>query len=219
MGPLPKSKSGNQHVYITIECYSNLTRAIPSKKCLSTHPATILLDSGILLHDISNYVLTHNDLHFVSKCFTTLRLFLGLRNWRPCVPSPFKRSTPALYPYIIRKNSSLCLWASKRLGTYVEPLAYASNTQTHRAIERSAFYVLLLCELPSVATFDRLAGPANDMKGEVTQRSMPHRHLQRIKLMKATASSPLSTGQWFYKWESNENVPRKVTLKIGATYQ
>lgn len=77
LGPLQGTTSSPPHVIIVTDRFSTLILAIPTAKITSTHLETILLDNLILPYDITNYGTTVTGPQFVSKCFTTLYLFLG----------------------------------------------------------------------------------------------------------------------------------------------
>lgn len=72
----------------------------------------------------------------------------------------------------------------KDWDTYIQMLTHAYSTVTHRATGTSTFSVMFPRQPTSADTFHRLNSPANDMRGDVTPRHMPHRLLQPIELKK-----------------------------------
>lgn len=62
----------------------------------------------------------------------------------------------------------------KDLDTYKQRLSYAHNKQTHRATGTSPFIMMLLPELLSAETSQKVTRPPNDIERDFTPRNMPH---------------------------------------------
>lgn len=103
----------------------------------------------------------------------------------------------------------------KDWDTYVQPLTHAYNMQTHTATGTSSFKVILLCQPPFAATFDKLTGLANNMPGHVAPRHKPHKLLKRIAVMKAAIWSRLCTAERRNKRIFDKNEHPEPTFKVG----
>lgn len=64
LGPLPRTMTGNIHVYIIADRLSKLTRVILAPKIIWMQIATILLDNWVMTYGISSYLLTDNGSHY-----------------------------------------------------------------------------------------------------------------------------------------------------------
>lgn len=89
--PLLKTSSGTEQLFVVNDHYSKLTCVLLSTKSASNHLSNIFLDSFLHTYIIQNYILSYNDLYFVSKMFTTLCNFFELKelnitmcNWKRC---------------------------------------------------------------------------------------------------------------------------------------
>lgn len=87
-GPLTRARSGKQFVIINTNSYSKLTRAIVTAKITTTQVANIFLNHWVIPYGIPETVLPDNGQRFVSKAFTSMRAYLGVK----------KVSAPAYHP-------------------------------------------------------------------------------------------------------------------------
>lgn len=103
----------------------------------------------------------------------------------------------------------------KYWDSYVQTLTYGKNPQTRRLTGTIPFNVIILRELPSEATFDRLSCPASDMPRDVTPRDMPRQPLHQIVLIKHAVSSGQSRIQPRCNCDLDKNVGQEPTFKVG----
>lgn len=69
LGPLPKSKSGNQHVIALKDHFMQITRAVPVATVVSTSAATELTYIWVMPYCTLTAILTERERQLVSKFF------------------------------------------------------------------------------------------------------------------------------------------------------
>lgn len=72
LGPLLRTKTGNQHIVIKADRFSKRTLASWTAKIIPMQKATIFLNNWIVQYGINSYELTDNGPQSVNKMFTTV---------------------------------------------------------------------------------------------------------------------------------------------------
>lgn len=80
LGPLPATKSGNQHEIVLTNRYTKLTRTILVTKVISMGAAAVFLDNWVIPYGISTNLLTYNGLGFFLKFFAAVTALLGIKS-------------------------------------------------------------------------------------------------------------------------------------------
>lgn len=80
LGPLPKMKSGTQHVNVLTYKFNKLKRAIQVTTETSTSAATIFIENWVILDGIPTYLLIGNGLQLVSKLFAEVIARFGIKH-------------------------------------------------------------------------------------------------------------------------------------------
>lgn len=78
---------------------------------------------------------------------------------------------------------------------FVQPLAYAYNTQVHRCIELSSFRVVFKCHSPGAALFDFPSTIPTDFSGNVSLFTLPNQILAKLSIKKEKVDNPLTAVQ------------------------
>lgn len=106
--------------------FSKLTRAIPTAEINSAQVVTIFLDNWVIPYEIPSHVLTDSGLQLVSKFFTTLGPFLGVKKFT--TTSHHQQTNVQVDRYNKTLVERLCCYVSdhqRDWDTYVQPLTYA----------------------------------------------------------------------------------------------
>lgn len=77
LGRLPETRSGSQHVIVTTDRYSKLTKATPTVRMTGTTFASFFLNNRISSYEIPVMVLTDNCSPFASMFFKSICIELG----------------------------------------------------------------------------------------------------------------------------------------------
>lgn len=78
--PSPKTLNAKQYVLVMTDFYSNLTRAIPMCKKITSRISSPFINSWIMPYGIPTIVLTDSGKQFSSKSFELLCAFLKSKN-------------------------------------------------------------------------------------------------------------------------------------------
>lgn len=114
-----------------------LTGAISTSKTTSTHIASLFLDHWVVLCGIPNGVL------HTSKLFATICALIGVKHFIKTVYHMQRRAKPSTTKKVI--FTSLQNYISehqKNWETFVQPLTYSENTQSHRSTSRTQYSLL-----------------------------------------------------------------------------
>lgn len=156
--PLPKTKSGNQLVFVLTDRYKKLTRAIPVTTVTSTCATTVFVDNWNIPHDILTYLMTEKGLQFVSKFFAAVTARLGTRHLMTTAYRPqtngqverFNRTVVARLRHFVTEHQT-------NWDQYVQLLTHEYNDQVHRPTGTTPFSFVLSRQTPGPIT----ANPAS----------------------------------------------------------
>ena len=215
LGPLPKTKQGNQFVVVLTDRYSKLTRAIPTGKTTATTVATIFVDHWVIPYGIPNYVLTDNGPQFVAKFFASVCLALGVKHVTTTAYHPRTNGqTERFNRTIVTRLRHYVGEHQDDWDLYVQLLTYAYNAQVHRSTRTTPYSLVLTRHPPGPATVGGTTALATDASTEPEAATLRHRLLSRLRALVGRTDDHLRTAQDGYKRYFDRTV--RVTPMLAA---
>ncbi|CDF40411.1 unnamed protein product [Chondrus crispus] len=144
LGPLPRSKKGNQYLLVISDRFSKMTRAIPLKSITSMTVARAFVENLIYPYRPPAYLLSDNGGQFASKFFQKICQIMGIGNlftaaYHPQTNGPVERFNQTILSGI----RHYVMEHQKKYDEYCGPLTYAYNTQVHRSTGCIPFELVL----------------------------------------------------------------------------
>lgn len=149
---LPITETGNDFIVVKTGRYPNLTRAIPTSKTNATEGVHIFVEDWIVPYDIKDQLMTDNDPQLVGKLFDAVCAAMGTEslittNFHLQTNGQFERYNKTILNRLFHYKSE----HQKDRDTFVQPLAYAYNAQTHGTTKTSPFNLTMTREPPAAS--------------------------------------------------------------------
>lgn len=142
VGPLPRSKKGNQHILVTLDLYSKWVMLSPVRSISSNSLCNILKDQWFLRFSTPEIIITDNASVFLSREFKALLDRFNIRHWLNSKyhsqANPVERVNRTINAAIrtyVREDQRL--WDSRL--SEVETIL---NTSVHSSIQLTPFFVI-----------------------------------------------------------------------------
>lgn len=122
VGPLPRTMTRNLYK----RQVSKPGQTIPTAEIRSTQRATVFLNNSVMPYGIDLYLMPNNVPQLVSKCFTLLCFFLGVKNLN--TTGNHSQANNQAARYNCTKDVRLRKYVSeeqRHWDTYLKPLMYA----------------------------------------------------------------------------------------------
>ena len=151
LGPLPRTKSGNQHVLVITDRFTKLCRAIPLRNTKAVTTAKTFLEAWVYAYGPPRFLLTDNGRNFTSKFFQSICLAVGTKNLFTTAYHPqtngqaerFNRTLVTRLRHFVAEHQS-------NWDEFVQPLTYAYNMQVHATTGTTPFDLVLSRHPPSI---------------------------------------------------------------------
>lgn len=125
LDPFSKTESSNQHVFVLIDQYANLNRAISVTAVSSTNATTIFIYIWVIQYGISACLLTEKGLQFVSKFFAAVTMHLGISHLKTTTYlSPTSGQVERFNKTIVARLEHYVAEHQTVLNQYVQLLTY-----------------------------------------------------------------------------------------------
>ena len=134
LGPLPKSKSGHEHVLVITDRFTKFTRAIPLKSTTSQTVTDAFLQYWAYAYGVPDRLLSDNGPQFTARYFQHALASLGIKHVPTSTYHPQTNGQTERYnSSIIARLRHYVAEHQRNWDTFVQPLTYAYNTQVHRS--------------------------------------------------------------------------------------
>ena len=218
LGPLPKTRLGNQYVLVITDRFSKLTRAIPMAKTTAPFIAAVFLNNWIMPYGIPDTILTDNGSQFIAEFFKTVCHILGVRRKTTTAYHPQTNGQAERYNKTIAKR--LRHYVSEHQNDwdqYVQPLTYAYNAQVHATTGLPPFN-LTIARPPPCPILDNVSSLAQTdaMRPIPSSRTMRARILRRLSVMFDMADSKSSKARAKYKRYADRSVVHTPIFEPGS---
>lgn len=155
----------------------------------------------------------------MSEIITTLCVFLEVNKLTKTAYGPETNGQAERYNCIIvARVHQYVSEHQSNWDTYIKPLTYAYNTQTHRMTETSLFNISLPREPPSGGTFRRLTVTASDMPRYAQSRHAKQGLLERVALMKPAVGRRIAAIPKRYNTNYNEKFAENHRYVLAMNY-
>ena len=205
LGPLPRTKTGNQHVLVITDRFTKLCRAIPLKNTKAVTTAKAFLESWIYVYGPPRLLLTDNGRSFTSKFFQSICLAVGTKNLFTTAYHPQSNGQAERYNRtLVTRLRHFVAEHQDNWDDYVQPLTYAYNMQVHAATGTTPFD-LVLSRHPPAITLETPAHPDPHTPAP-SAASVKAVNFQKWRTILAAARSRMTAAQQRYKDNFNAKV-------------
>ena len=226
---LPKTKRGNDSVFVVVDRFSKMAHFIPCKKCHDAkHVADLFFQNVVKLHGLPRTIISDRDVKFLSYFWKTLWNLLGTKLLFSTTAHPqtdgqtevVNRTLGTVLRSLVAKNNKSweeCL-----------PIAeFAYNRTSHSVTSHSPFFVnygfnpltpLDLCVLPSDSYCDiegeQKANEIKKLHKEVAER-ISKANAQRAEMVNKHKKEVIfEPGDWVWLHLRKIRFPNKVKGKL-----
>lgn len=217
-GPLPKTKSGNQHELVFMDRYRKPTRSIPVVSVTSTAAATVSVENWIMRYDIPTYLLTDNGPQFDSKFFAAICVRLGLKHltmtaYHLQTNGQVKRFNQTiagrLRQYVAEHQTDWDL--------YVQPLTYAHNAQVHKSTCTTPFSLTLSQQPAGPTTSNQAPVIPDNMTEPPNPLSIRSYFLRQLDILHKQTDSKIAAAKARYKRNFDRIVREGAVSRPGQS--
>lgn len=153
LGPLPKTKKGNQYILVITDRFTKLTQIVPLRTITAEAVAAAFVIHWVFKYGTPKQTLTDNGSQFASKFMQETCQVLGVSNTFTSTYHPqtngqaerFNRTLTAMLRCYVDENPTT--W-----DVYAAALTYAYNTSVHKTTGTTPFDLVLSRPPPSFAT-------------------------------------------------------------------
>ncbi|KAK9751650.1 RNase H-like domain found in reverse transcriptase [Popillia japonica] len=141
VGPLPKSKHGNQFIFVVADCFSKYALFFPLRKATATAIVKHLEDDVFLQFGVPRSIITDNGVQFRSKEFTKLAQTYSVKPLYTTYYSPWANPTERINR-VLKTMLVSYVSTNHRLWDEVLPkIACAERTARHEVIGLTPYFV------------------------------------------------------------------------------
>lgn len=201
LGPLRRTKDGNENLLVITDRYSKLTRAVPLRSTTAHAVAQAFCDHWVFAYGPPAYLLSDNGQQFTAKHFQAVCQTLGIKNLFTAAYHPQTNGQAERYNRTIL--AALRAYVADHLDDwdrFAGALSYGYNTQVHRATGFSPLDLTVSRPPVHLAMQNVATG------GHTKHRLHREQFLARLKEMMKSAGSSLRRAQARYKADFDRSV-------------
>ena len=230
IGPLPRSKRGNQHLLVVLDVFSKYVMLIPVRRLSSASLCASLREQWFNRHGSPEILLSDNGSTFVSKEFSRFLKETNVTHWLNSryhsQANPVERTNRSI-------NTAIRAYArtdQRNWDAHISDVERILNTTVHSSTGFSPHFVVHGCEMASGDDFARISGEG-DLKSRQDQlekiRSIVVNNIsranegarQQYNLRHRKFAKPFVVGQIVYRRNMKlSNALEPYNAKIGPQY-
>lgn len=163
LGPLPRTKRGNEYALFITYSYSKMTQALSLSKRTALHVGNVFLEDGIIPYRIPRYFLIGNGPQFLAKFFAVVCAYLDVAQLNTTASNPLKSlQSERFNKTIVARLRHHVAEHQDDWDAFVQPLTYAYNNQVYCSTTCTPFSLVLTRKPPRTTTIiGRTAEPTD----------------------------------------------------------
>lgn len=141
LGPLPRSKNGNNFLLVAIDCFTKFVVLVPVRKGDSKNAIKILRERVFCTFGVPEILISDNGTPFVSKQFESFLDEFDVKHWKNAIYHP--QHNPAERPNKIIAAAIRCYVGNdhRNWDEEVAKIASAINTAKHQSSKFSPYFL------------------------------------------------------------------------------
>lgn len=141
LGPLPRSKNGNNFLFVAIDCFTKFIVLVPVRKGDSKNAIKVLRERVFCTFGVPEIIISDNGTPFISKQFEHFLEEHDVKQWRNAVYHP--QHNPAERPNKVIAAAIRCYIGDdhRKWDEEVNKIASAINTAKHQSSRFSPYYL------------------------------------------------------------------------------
>ena len=217
LGPLPKTRKGNQVVLVITDRFSKICRAIPLPNQKAVTLAEAFLNNWIYPYGAPLYLLTDNGSNLAAKFFEAVCYFLGVKHLFTTAYHPQTNGQVERYnKTLVGRLAHYVEEHQRDWDEFVQPCTYAYNMQVHRTTGTTPFDLVLTRHPPNIIVRDiPAAGSYSVTESNLSDAARKKVILRRIAQSLQEAKTKMSAAQRRYKEDFDNQVRHLVKVKDG----